>query len=56
MILGKSQEVRTLTVYLLCNYKHGFKRRSKLIFSAYFERVSKSCDDKSCNESASALC
>ena len=55
MTLRKSQGVGTLTVQLLCNYVHGFKRLSMFIFAFHLNCVLKSCDQKSCYEEASVL-
>ena len=40
---------------LSCNYVHGFKRLSMVIFAFYLNCISKSCDHKSCYEEASVL-
>ena len=55
MTLRKSQGAGTLTVQLLCNYMHGCKRPSMLIFGFHLNCVSKSCDHKSCYEEASVF-
>ena len=53
MTLQKSQGVGTLTVQLSCNYVHGLKRLTMLIFA--FHYVSKSCGHKTCHEEAIAF-
>ena len=57
MTLRKSQGAGTLTVQLPCKYSmcmdlngHPFS-----FLDAHLDRVSKSCDDKSCNEEASVF-
>ena len=55
MTMRKSQGVGTLTVQLSCNYVHGFKRLSMLIFAFHLSCVLNLCDHKSCYEEASVF-